>query len=292
MTQYETFDFPVRGGTAHAARWGDPKDPVVFGVHGITASHLNFALVGPELEDRACVVAPDVRGRGRSSDLPGPYDTAAYADDLVSLADHIGVERMRLAGHSMGAYISATAAALHPDRVESVLLIDGGITLPTPPDFDVDSYIKALLGPSIERLSMRFDSPEAYLDYWRVHPALKDNWSDAFEAFFRYDLVPEGDKYKTCVSADAVMEYSVDLLKTERGSDFKRMKCPTWLIRAARGVLNEETPLLPDAVVDPLIDGTDIVNLGILPDTNHWTIAFAPKGAAIIANTIEEHLLP
>lgn len=292
MTSYETFDFPVRGGTARAGRWGDPNDPVVIGVHGITASHLNFGLVGPELDGRAHLVAPDVRGRGRSSELPGPYDTAAYAEDLVSLADHLGIDKMRLAGHSMGAYISATTAALYPDRVESVLLIDGGITLPTPRDFDIDAYIKALLGPSIERLSMRFDSPEAYRDFWRVHPALKEDWGPHMDAYVDYDLVPDGDKFKTCVSADAVMEYSVDLLKSERGSDFERMQCPTWLIRAARGILNEDTPLLPDAVVDPLLEGTQIVDLGILPDTNHWTITFAPKGAAITANLIEEHLLP
>ena len=292
MTKHETFDFPVQGGSAHAGRWGDPGDPLVIGAHGVTANHLNFSLLGPALEGRATLVAPDVRGRGRSAGLPGPYDLTAYAADLVSLADHLGVEKMRLVGHSMGGYIVSTTAALHPDRVESILIVDGALTLPTPPDFDIDAYMKALLGPSLERLSMRFDSPEAYLDYWRVHPALKDHWSDAFEAYFKYDLIPDGDKYKTSVSKEAVMEYSVDLLRSERGSDFKRLQCPAWLMRAARGLLNEETPLFPDSVTETLLEGTDIVDLGIVPDTNHWTILFTPDHAAQMADTVEKYLLP
>lgn len=289
---YGTFDFPVRGGQMRAGAWGNPDDPVVIGVHGITANHLNFALVGAELDGRARVVAPDIRGRGRSSELPGPYDNAAYADDLVSLADHLGLEKMRLAGHSMGAYISATTAVFHPDRVESVLMIDGGLTLPTPPDFDIDAYIKALLGPSIERLSMRFDSPEAYRDFWRVHPALKEDWGPHMEAYVDYDLVPDGGKFKTCVSADAVMEYSEDLLRTERGSDFTRMQCPTWMVRAERGIFDDIPPFFPDALAEQLIPGTNLTDLGIIPDTNHWTITFGPKGAATVANVIEGHLLP
>ena len=93
------------------------------------------------------------------------------------------------------------------------------------------------------------------------------------------------------MSTDAVMEYSVELLSTERGSDFSRIQCPAALVRAARGLLNQDTPLLPDAVAEPLLATTQIVDLGILPDTNHWTITFAPEGAATTADLIEKHLL-
>ena len=289
---YETFDFPVRGGNMRAGRWGDAADPVVIGLHGVTANHLNFALVGPELEGRAQVVAPDVRGRGRSSELPGPYGVTEYAEDVVTLADHLGLERVRLAGHSMGGYIAATVAALHPERVESVLLIDGGLTLPTPPDFDADAFIEALLGPSIARLSMTFESPEAYTDFWRVHPGLKDYWGPHIEDYIAYDLVQDGDTYRSCVSADAVKEYNYDLLKSDRKTDFTRLQCPAWMVRAERGIFDDVPPLFPDALADQLIPGTNITDLGIIPDTNHWTITFGQKGAATVADVIEERLLP
>jgi pimeloyl-ACP methyl ester carboxylesterase len=289
---YSEFDFSVAGGHAHAGRWGDPTDEVLVGVHGVTANHLNFALLGPALEGRASLVAPDVRGRGRSGGLPGPYGMQAYVDDLVSLADHLGIERLKLVGHSMGAYIAASYAALRPDRVESVFLIDGALTLPLPEGFDIDGYMKNLLGPSLERLRMTFDSPEAYRGYWRDHPALKEDWGDHVEAYIAYDLVPaEGGGYRSSVSEEAVTEYSVELLTSERGSDFKRIQCPAALVRAARGLLNQGTPLLPDALADALLAGTQITDLGIVPDTNHWTILFAPKHAANIADLVEKHLL-
>jgi len=46
--------------------------------------------------------------------------------------------------------------------------------------------------------------------------------------------------------------------------------------------------LLPDAVAEPLLATTDIVDLGILPDTNHWSITFAREGAATTAALIEK----
>lgn len=289
---YSEFDFPVAGGQAHAGQWGDPADPLLIGIHGVTANHLNFGLLGPALEGRAHLVAPDVRGRGRSGTLPPPFHMQAYVDDLVSLADHLGAERLKLVGHSMGAYIAASFAALRPDRTAAVFLVDGALTLPTPADFDVDAYMKNLLGPSLERLSMTFESPEAYRDFWRQHPALKDHWGPHIEAYLEYDLVAAEDgRFKTSVSTDAVMEYSVELLTSDRGSDFSRIKCPAALLRAARGLLDQEVPLLPDAVAEPLLAGTGIVDLGILADTNHWTITFAPEGAAKVADLVEEHLL-
>ena len=285
---YETFDFPVRGGTMRAGRWGDPDDPVVVGVHGITANHLNFTLVGQELDGRARLVAPDVRGRGRSTDLPGPYGVTEYAEDLVSLADHLGLDKVRLAGHSMGGYISATAAALHPDRIESVLLIDGGLTLPTPPDFDADAYVEALLGPSIARLSMTFESPEAYRDFWKAHPGLKDYWAPHIDAYVDYDLVRDGETYRSCVSAEAVKEYNYDLLKSERKSDFTRIQCPAWIVRAERGIFDDIPPLFPDALAEQLLPGTDITDLGVVPDTNHYTILLSDRGAEAVAATIRQ----
>lgn len=289
---YSEFDFPVAGGSAHAGRWGDPADPVIVGVHGVTANHLNFALLGPALEGRASLVAADVRGRGRSGGLPGPFHMQAYIDDLVALADHLGIERLRIVGHSMGAYIAASYAALRPDRVEALLLVDGALTLPLPENFDIDEYMKALLGPSLERLSMTFESLETYRDYWRAHPALKDHWGPHIDSYLEYDLVAAtGGGYRSSVSAEAVKEYSVELLTSDRGSDFKRIECPAALVRAARGLLDQPTPLLPDAVAEALLPGTGIVDLGIMPDTNHWTILFAPDHAAHIADLADKHLL-
>ena len=69
---YDTFDVPVDGGDLRVGRWtaADPDAPVVLAAHGVTANHLSWQPLGAL--DRFTVVAPDLRGRGRSNGLAGP----------------------------------------------------------------------------------------------------------------------------------------------------------------------------------------------------------------------------
>ena len=48
--------------------------------------------------------------------------------------------------------------------------------------------LTATLGPAIERLSTTFESEQAYLDFFRAHPALTADWNDDIAAYARYDL--------------------------------------------------------------------------------------------------------
>src|SRR5919108_3587840 len=100
---------PVSGGSLHVGVAGAPPGtagvPVVLAVHGITGSHVSFAPIARHLGDTATFLAPDLRGRGQSSGLGGPYGMAAHARDLVAVLDHVGVERAVVAGHSMGGYV-------------------------------------------------------------------------------------------------------------------------------------------------------------------------------------------
>lgn len=290
---YETFDVAVAGGELRVARWGDTNDPVVFGIHGVTANHTSWALIAEQLDGRVCLVAPDLRGRGRSGGLPGPYGMGAHADDLVAVADHLGLDQIPLAGHSMGAYVSASTAARFPDRVSSVLLIDGGIPLPIPPGLTVDQLLQAIIGPAMARLSMTFETPDAYREYWRPHPALADDWGPAIEAYVDYDLIKDGETYRSSVSIDAVRGDSEDMLLTDSGADFAKVKCPIGLLRAPRGLFNEETPLISDAMLaDALAAAPELKDLGMIPDVNHYTLSLSESGAAFVADAIAKHLLP
>ena len=90
----ERIDVPVEGGTLAAYRWsGD--GPLVLAAHGITSNHRSWGLVAEALAGDATLVAPDLRGRGRSNELPGPYTVARHADDCAALLDHLGADRRR-----------------------------------------------------------------------------------------------------------------------------------------------------------------------------------------------------
>ncbi|WP_326943515.1 alpha/beta hydrolase [Amycolatopsis sp. NBC_01307] len=83
------------------------------------------------------VVVPDLRGYGTHKN--GTHKTEAtktgldvFANDLVELADHLGIESFVLGGLSMGGQIVMQTVARHPDRVSALLLADTFAGLDTP----------------------------------------------------------------------------------------------------------------------------------------------------------------
>ncbi len=69
------------------------------------------------------VVTFDNRGVAPSSSPPAPYSVDQMAGDTLALLDHLGIERARLAGYSMGGWIAETVCARRPERVSAAALI-------------------------------------------------------------------------------------------------------------------------------------------------------------------------
>jgi pimeloyl-ACP methyl ester carboxylesterase len=106
--------------------------PAVVLVHGATADHTTFRVVGPLLERRFRVHAIDRRGRGASGDRE-PYDIEREFEDVAAVADVIALEAGRpvgVIGHSYGGRCGL-GAALRTDAIGSVVCYEGA---PTPPD--------------------------------------------------------------------------------------------------------------------------------------------------------------
>lgn len=278
----ETFEVPVEGGALAVGKRG--SGPVVLCAHGITANHVSWEPLADAIGEDFTVVAPDLRGRGASGSLPSPYGMTAHARDLVAVLDHLGLDAAPVVGHSMGAFVGAVMAAEHPGRVERLLLVDGGLPLPIPEGLTVDQILQAVIGPAMTRLSMEFESRDAYRDFWRQHPALGPWWDSHIEAYVDYDLAPDGPPFRSRVSIDAVRGDAEDTLVSDtiqRALD--SLPRPTSLLRAERGLMNEETPLVPDALAAafPRVD-----DLGVVRDTNHYTIAFVDHGVKAIADWV------
>jgi pimeloyl-ACP methyl ester carboxylesterase len=99
-------------------------------VHGFasTVEH-NWGGTGwiAALSDKYRVLAPDVRGHGRSDKphAPEAYGYASMGADVTRLMDHLRVERAILIGYSMGASIAIELMLSHPERFRAIVL--GGI---------------------------------------------------------------------------------------------------------------------------------------------------------------------
>jgi pimeloyl-ACP methyl ester carboxylesterase len=289
---------PVAGGVLHVgvagAPLGNPEIPVVLLVHGITGSHRSWVPVARHLGDAVTVLAPDLRGRGQSSGVGGPFAMAAHVEDLLAVLDHVECPRAVLAGHSMGGYVVVRFAATAPDRLSAAVLVDGGLPLPVPPDVDADALLATVLGPSLTRLQMTFPSVEAYRGFWQAHPAFASAaWTDDVADYVDYDLAPpeidpEGQTfYRSRVSEAAVRADGRDLLDGDRSRKaLSSLADPSVLLWAARGLQNEDRPLLPaETIADARALLPHLVVIEV-PDTNHYLILLGDREAGCVADKI------
>lgn len=120
-------------GLALYARDYAPLTPVtglpVICLHGLTRNSRDFEIVAPRIAALGRrVIAPDMRGRGRSSNDPDPahYVPAVYAQDVAALMDKLEIKRAAFLGTSMGGIITMVMAAYTPDRVAAAVLNDIG----------------------------------------------------------------------------------------------------------------------------------------------------------------------
>src|SRR5262249_58796830 len=82
--------------------------PVVC-LHGLTRNSRDFEVIAPRIAALGRrVIAPDMRGRGRSANDPDPahYVPTVYAQDVVALLDKLEIPRPVFLGTSMGGIIT------------------------------------------------------------------------------------------------------------------------------------------------------------------------------------------
>ena len=275
----------VDGGNLRVLLWGTGKR-VAVAVHGITASAMSWQAVARHMPPDWTLAAPDLRGRGHSRDLPGPYGLDRHARDVVAVLRHFG-GRPVLAGHSMGAYIALLARDARPELVRRLVLVDGGMPMPVPDGADLDAMLDASLGPAIARLGQTFPSTEAYLEFWRAHPALAGHWTADVEAYVRYDLIGEPGQLRSRAVGDAVRADGRDMLAGKPFADaLQRLTKPTPLLTAPAGMFGEPPPLIPHQVVTEWAERVPALRPQTVPGMNHYTIMFDKEGAAAVSQAI------
>jgi len=119
-----------RDGTLIAVYCSGTGSPLVL-VHGATADHTAFRVVGPLLATTFTVHAIDRRGRGWSGDT-APYSIEREFEDVAAVADAIASESgagVDVVGHSYGGRC-ALGASLRTGAVRRVVSYEGA---PAPP---------------------------------------------------------------------------------------------------------------------------------------------------------------
>jgi len=296
MTGYRELDVPVRGGLLHAGSWtSGGSDRVVLAIHGITSSHRAWPLVAGRLtgaEPDVLVLAPDLRGRGRSADLPGPWGMAQHVEDLVALLGAVAPGRPAvLAGHSMGGFLAIAFAAAHPELVESVVLVDGGVPLSLPDGWTMAEAARVGLGPAAERLERTFADRADYRAFWAEHPAFAGQFSDAVADYVDYDLRPDGPPWRSSSVAEAMFaDHAEQFTGGPVAAVWPSVTVPVRLLRAPRGLMDEPGGLYPEPVLEGWQRDHPGFNWRTVSDVNHYTITLGEVGADAVSAAIAGQL--
>ncbi|HMK51606.1 MAG TPA: alpha/beta hydrolase, partial [Thermodesulfobacteriota bacterium] len=249
---------------------GDGKQ--ILCVHGITANCRFWDCLASALAPRHRVIAIDLRGRGLSDKPQTGYSIKHHCKDILALMNDQGLQRAVLMGHSLGAFISLVFAARYPQRVDRLILVDGGGKLSETQMEKVFAGIK----PSLDRLGQIFPSLRTYLSQMKQAPYLQP-WNSYMETYFRYEVEEAEGGVRSRVHPKHIEEEAKNLGKVDSREFYKKIKAPTLILRATKGMLAKDDLLLPEDVVDRMVRDIPNVKRVDLRGTNHYSILFQPN---------------
>jgi len=261
---------PGDGLEIQLARWPGPK-PAVLAVHGLTANCRCWDTMAQELGGQRELLAMDLRGRGRSDKPATGYSLENHCADIDAVLDHLGHERAALMGHSLGAYISLAYAATRPQRVERLILVDGGAVLSQ----EQWARVGEGIAPSLERLDKVFASCEQMISLSRGAPFLQP-WNQALEDYYSYDCQEGPGGVVSGTSLATTQQERANLNQVDVSRFYPQVGCPVLVLRAAQGVLAPEQMVLPSDATANLLAALPQAELAEMHKLNHFTIIFHP----------------
>lgn len=288
MTRHRTHEVDAVGGALVVGEWTGPDgsagSPVLL-LHGITAHHRGWDLVADALPDRR-VLAPDLRGRGRSVVPDGPWGMARHADDAAAVLEALDAGPAVVVGHSMGGFAAVVLAHRQPHLIDRLVLVDGGLPF-APAELEAT---RAALTTIRARLETRLPDEAAYVDLFRAHPALAHDWSPAAETYASYDATARDGGVGAAADLDGVLADQADVLD---GDDLPAAlealasrEGDVPFLHAPRGFVDDPPGLYAEATVRDLVGRFPALEPRLVEDVNHYTVVLSERGAAAVAAAV------
>ncbi|MGB7624807.1 MAG: alpha/beta hydrolase [Terriglobia bacterium] len=205
--------------------------PVIL-IHGLGASTFSFRRNLVELSKHTRVIALDLKGFGLSKEYTDK-DLSFKAESAIVVAfmDRLKIPRATLVGHSLGGTIAARVAALHPDRVDRLVLIDSATLYITRP-----FATRLLRGRMLTGLAYQLAGP----DRQRVRTLLLKSYADKSRVS---DADVEGYYFPFTIknSAESLKRFLTTTNPNENAL-FERIQAPTLILWGAE-----------DSFIDPSV---------------------------------------
>jgi haloacetate dehalogenase len=240
----ETIDV---GGIRVRARVGGEGPPLLL-LHGNPQTHVMWHRVALALASGFTVVAPDLRGYGRTSKPPsvpdhGSYSKRTMGEDQIGLMSRLGFDRFSVAGHDRGGRVGYRLALDHPEVVERLAVLD---IIPTGEafrrggrDFGLSLYHWYFLAQPAPLPEKLIGSDPDW--FWRWHTTRGPDTS-----FFDPEAVED---YLACFRDPETIRGMCEDYRAGAGIDFehdiadigagRKLRCPLLVLWGARAKLDE-----------------------------------------------------
>jgi len=233
----------------HVRDWPGDGPPIVF-LHGFTNNSLSAQRLGKLLGNRRRLLAPDLRGRGLS-DVPfGEYGMAVHQRDVTACLDALNVKRCILAGHSFGATLAIFLATSQPERIGGLILFDGGAIPGEMAIQALDAYYS--------HIRYTYPSIDGYIEPFKTAPTFQP-YTEELDIMIRSNLYqqPDGTYIRRVPRYVVETDRRADNLSTWQTlpSLYPKITCPVLIIRAGMGLLGPMDQVLPDPVIDQMVQG-------------------------------------
>ena len=196
--------------------------PLLVAHGGPGMSHDLYRSLDP-LADGRQLVFWDHRGHGRSERLPGgSVPMSLFADDLVAVADGLGIDRFAVFGHSFGGWVAQEAALRHPERIRALVLAGT-----TPGQLGATESPADDQGPPppAELAALLGDRPETDVQLFDMYSALAPYFTRTADPSKLRDAIDP-----TLVSADAFGRVFDALSRWSSVDRLHRLSAPSLLV--------------------------------------------------------------
>lgn len=276
---YKIFDRKIAG-----LSWLGSEPHKVLALHGWLDNAASFSVIGPKF-DKFDLCAIDMAGQGlsdfRSADAS--YDLVSELRDLFELSKVFSSQPVDLVGHSRGAIVCALFAAIVPERVNRLVLIDSvepfPYKLPDLPKALVDSLRSnySLRGRSGTIYTSREDAIQARMI--SQIPVSRESAELLAERALR--KTETGWSWHADQRLKATNAYHIT--DEMRGDFFSLIQAPTLLIEPEQGLLKQDPRFKSSGAAIPNLTRK------IVPGAHHCHMDDCPE---LVAELVQSWLAP
>jgi pimeloyl-ACP methyl ester carboxylesterase len=212
----------------HYLEWapeGDPQEPALFMLHGLSSNAMVWERIARRLPGRR-IVALDQRSHGPSDRPPDSYASSELVDDAVHAIEELGLGRPLVLGHSWGASVALELAATRPEVAAGLVFVDG----PPAAMKRVMTWVEASrrMQPPFPIYSDLDQAVEAQQQY------LGEAWAEDLRPFVRAGLVDIDGGLTSTLTVDIRRQILEKMFEFDPLAYFPRVEGPVLLAMAGQ----------------------------------------------------------